>query len=133
VKIGVLVDMDLGQLLADWIDPTILAIEARSTRVSGAAARSRSSPPARAACRENYRKLIEGLQVARRTRLRGDTRADDFRQLPHVAAVRRRDRRTRHRLDARTALRARTATRCANGDIPTEGVMCANWLLASAA
>ena len=27
VKIGVLVDMDLGQLLADWIDPTILAIE----------------------------------------------------------------------------------------------------------
>src|SRR2546423_258811 len=27
VKIGVLVDMDLGQLLADWLDPTILAIE----------------------------------------------------------------------------------------------------------
>ena len=27
VKIGVLVDMDLGQLLADWIDHTILAIE----------------------------------------------------------------------------------------------------------
>ena len=27
VKIGILVDMDLGQLLADWIDPTILAIE----------------------------------------------------------------------------------------------------------
>ena len=27
VKIGMLVDMDLGQLLADWIDPTILAIE----------------------------------------------------------------------------------------------------------
>jgi len=27
VKIGVLVDMDLGQLLADWFDPTILAIE----------------------------------------------------------------------------------------------------------
>jgi branched-chain amino acid transport system substrate-binding protein len=27
VKIGVLIDMDLGQLLADWIDPTILAIE----------------------------------------------------------------------------------------------------------
>src|SRR3954452_2371967 len=27
VKIGILIDMDLGQLLADWIDPTILAIE----------------------------------------------------------------------------------------------------------
>src|SRR6478752_3253623 len=27
VKIGILVDMDLGQLLADWLDPTILAIE----------------------------------------------------------------------------------------------------------
>ena len=27
VKIGILVDMDLNQLLADWIDPTILAIE----------------------------------------------------------------------------------------------------------
>src|SRR3954463_4065362 len=27
VKIGILVDMDIGQLLADWIDPTILAIE----------------------------------------------------------------------------------------------------------
>ena len=27
MKIGILIDMDLGQLLADWIDPTILAIE----------------------------------------------------------------------------------------------------------
>ena len=27
VKIGILIDMDLDQLLADWIDPTILAIE----------------------------------------------------------------------------------------------------------
>ncbi len=27
VKIGILVDMDLGQLLADWIDSTILAVE----------------------------------------------------------------------------------------------------------
>src|SRR3954451_19145414 len=27
VKIGVLVDMDIGQLLADWLDPTSLAIE----------------------------------------------------------------------------------------------------------
>ena len=32
VKIGVLVDMDLGQLLADWIDPTILAIEDADAR-----------------------------------------------------------------------------------------------------
>ena len=27
VKIGILIDMDLNQLTADWIDPTILAIE----------------------------------------------------------------------------------------------------------
>ena len=27
VKIGILVDMDIGQLLADWIDATILAVE----------------------------------------------------------------------------------------------------------
>jgi ABC-type branched-subunit amino acid transport system substrate-binding protein len=27
VKIGILVDMDIGQLLADWIDSTILAVE----------------------------------------------------------------------------------------------------------
>ncbi len=27
VKIGVLIDMDINQLLADWIDPTILALE----------------------------------------------------------------------------------------------------------
>ena len=27
VKIGILIDMDLNQLLADWIDPTILAVE----------------------------------------------------------------------------------------------------------
>jgi hypothetical protein len=27
VKIGVLVDMDIGQLLADWLHPTILALE----------------------------------------------------------------------------------------------------------
>ena len=27
VKIGILIDMDLNQLLADWIDPTMLAIE----------------------------------------------------------------------------------------------------------
>ena len=27
VKIGILIDMDLNQLLPDWIDPTILAIE----------------------------------------------------------------------------------------------------------
>ena len=27
MKIGILVDMDIGQLLADWIDATILAIE----------------------------------------------------------------------------------------------------------
>ena len=34
VKIGILIDMDLNQLLADWIDPTILAIEDAMNAVS---------------------------------------------------------------------------------------------------
>jgi hypothetical protein len=49
VKIGVLIDMDLGQLLADWIDPTMLALEdAERGRV--AAARSSWWWPTPGAC-----------------------------------------------------------------------------------
>ena len=51
VKIGVLVDMDLGQLLADWIDPTILAIEDALNEGVWGRHRSRSSPATPADCR----------------------------------------------------------------------------------
>ena len=51
VKIGILVDMDLGQLLADWIDPTILAIEDAHERRRVRPARSSSSRSTPAACR----------------------------------------------------------------------------------
>src|SRR5262245_29601512 len=63
VKIGVLVDMDLGQLLADWLDPTILALE--DALNEGVWARSPVQlviADARGLPRENYRKVIEGYR-----------------------------------------------------------------------
>ena len=63
VKIGVLVDMDLGQLLADWIDPTILAIEdALNEGVWGRSPVAIITCDARGLPRENYRKLIDGYK-----------------------------------------------------------------------
>jgi branched-chain amino acid transport system substrate-binding protein len=62
VKIGMLVDMELGQLLADWIDPTILAIEDALNEgvydrpVQLVVADSRGLP------RENYRKVRQGYE-----------------------------------------------------------------------
>ena len=63
VKIGVLVDMDLGQLLADWIDPTILAIEdALNEGVWGRSPVQLVTADARGLPRENYRKVIDGYK-----------------------------------------------------------------------
>src|SRR3954466_13322592 len=62
VKIGVLVDMDLGQLLADWIDPTILAIEDALNEgvydrpVQVVVADARGLP------RENFKKCRDGYE-----------------------------------------------------------------------
>ena len=56
VRIGVLVDMDLGQLLADWIDPTILALEdALNEGVWGRSPVQIVTADARGLPRENYR------------------------------------------------------------------------------
>ena len=63
VKIGILIDMDLNQLLADWIDPTILAIE--DALNEGVWARSPVQlviADARGLPRENYRKVIDGYR-----------------------------------------------------------------------
>ena len=63
VKIGVLVDMDLGQLLADWIDPTILALEdALNEGVWGRSPVQLVVADARGLPRENYRKVIQGYE-----------------------------------------------------------------------
>src|SRR6476659_8749361 len=63
VKIGVLVDMDLGQLLADWLDPTILAIEdALNEGVFSRGPIKLVIADARGLPRENYRKVIDGYR-----------------------------------------------------------------------
>src|SRR5436853_6641128 len=63
VKIGILVDMDIGQLLADWIDPTILAIEdAMNEGVWNRGPIELVVADARGLPRENYRKVIQGYQ-----------------------------------------------------------------------
>src|SRR5687768_10769098 len=61
VKIGILVDMDLGQLLADWIDPTMLAIEdALNEGVWSRGPIQLVIADARGLPRESYRNVIEG-------------------------------------------------------------------------
>ena len=63
VKIGILIDMDLNQLLADWIDPTILALE--DALNEGVWARSPVQlviADARSLPRENYKKVIDGYR-----------------------------------------------------------------------
>src|SRR5215208_5786308 len=63
VKIGVLIDMDLGQLLADWLDPTILALEdALNEGVWSRCPVQLVIADARGLPRENYRKVIAGYR-----------------------------------------------------------------------
>ncbi len=81
VKIGILVDMELGQLLADWIDATILALEdALNEGVYDRPVRLVVAD-ARGLPRENYLKVRDGIRVALRRGLRGGARSDDLRQL----------------------------------------------------
>src|SRR5215475_8035402 len=61
VKIGILIDMDLNQLLADWIDPTMLAIEdALNESVYGRGPIQLVVADALGLPRENYRKVLGG-------------------------------------------------------------------------
>jgi branched-chain amino acid transport system substrate-binding protein len=131
VKIGILIDMDLNQLLADWIDPTILAIEDalnegvwRRSPVQLIIADARGLP------RENYRKVIEGyrwLVEQGCVVVLGPLISDNSLVLQDTA----------NELGVAcigwTGAHKFASEYCftvANGDIPTEGVMCAQWLAA---
>jgi branched-chain amino acid transport system substrate-binding protein len=129
VKIGILIDMDLNQLLADWIDPTILAIE--DALNEGIWARSPIEiviADARGLPRENYRKVINGykwLVEQGCVVVLGPMISDNSLVLQDTA----------NELGVAcigwTGAHRFASEYCftiANGDIPTEGVICANWL-----
>ena len=129
VKIGILIDMDLNQLLADWIDPTILAIE--DALNEGVWARSPVQlviADARGLPRENYRNVIEGyrwLVEQGCVVVLGPMISDNCLVVQDTAN------------ELGVACIGWTGAHkyaseynftVANGDIPTEGVMCAQWL-----
>ena len=129
VKIGILIDMDLNQLLADWIDPTILAIE--DALNEGVWARSPVQlviADARGLPRENYRKVIDGyrwLVDQGCVVVLGPMISDNCLVLQDtvnelgVASI---------GWTGAHKYASEYAFTVANGDIPTEGVMCAQWL-----
>jgi ABC-type branched-subunit amino acid transport system substrate-binding protein len=129
VKVGILVDMDLGQLLADWIDPTILAIEdALNEHIWSRGPIQLVVADARGLPRENYKKVIDGYRwlvdqgcvvvlgpmISDNSLVLQDT-ANEL----GVACI------------GWTGAHKFASEHCftvANGDIPTEGTMCAQWL-----
>src|SRR3984893_3661416 len=129
VKIGVLIDMDLNQILADWIDPTILALEdALNEGVWGRSPVQLVIADARGLPRENYKKVIDGyrwLVDQGCVVVLGPMISDNSLLWQH------------RRNDLGVACLGWTGAHrfasefcftVANGDIPTEGVICANWL-----
>jgi branched-chain amino acid transport system substrate-binding protein len=126
VKIGVLVDMDLGQLLADWIDPTILAIEdALNEGVYGRGPIQLVIADARGLPRENYRKVLNGyrwLVEQGCVVVLGPMISDNSLVLQDLANE------LKVPCVGWTGAHKFASEYCftvANGDIPTEGVMCA--------
>jgi branched-chain amino acid transport system substrate-binding protein len=129
VKIGVLVDMELGQLLADWIDPTILALEdALNEGVWGRSPVELVVADARGLPRENYKKAIDGykwLVDQGCVVIVGPMISDNSLNIQEVVDA------TGVAVIGWTGAHAFASEYCftvANGDIPTEAVMCANWL-----
>lgn len=131
VKIGILVDMDIGQLLADWIDPTILAIEdALNEGIYTRGPIELVVADARGLPRENHRKVLDGyrwLVEQGCVVVLGPMISDNCLILQDLA----------NELQVPsigwTGAHRYTSAYCftvANGDIPTEGVMCAQWLAA---
>ena len=129
VKIGILIDMDLNQLLADWIDPTILAIEdAMNEGIWSRSPVQLVIADARGLPRENYRKVIEGYRwlveqgcvvvlgpmISDNCLVVQDT-ANEL-KVPCIGWT------GAHRFASEYCFTV------ANGDIPTEGVMCAQWV-----
>ena len=130
VKIGILIDMDLNQLLADWIDPTILAIE--DALNEGVWARGPDPARHRRRPRPAPRELPQGhrrLPLAGRPGLRRRARADDLRQLARAAGHRQRARRRRASAGpAPTSSPPTTASRSPTATSPPRASMCAQWL-----
>ena len=128
VKIGILVDMELGQLLADWIDATILAIEDALNEgvydrpVQVIVADARGLP------RENYLKVRKGYEwlcdqgcVV----VLGPLISDNSLNVQELANKRRVSciawtGAWRYASDYNFTI--------ANGDVPSEAVMCAQWM-----
>ena len=127
VRIGILVDMDIGQLLADWIDPTILAIEDAMNEGVYDRPVEVFTVDARGLPRENYlkvrkgyRRLVdEGCVVVlgpmisdNSVNLRDTINDTGVACIGWTGAVR---------------FHGPYCFTVANGDIPTEGYMAANW------
>ncbi len=127
VKIGVLVDMEIGQLLADWIDSTILAVEDSLNEGVYDRPIEILTVDARGLPRENYLKVRKGYQHLvdegcvvvlgpmisdNSVNLRDTINATGVPCLGWTGAVR---------------FYGEYCFTVANGDIPTESVMGANW------
>lgn len=127
IKVGILIDMDLGQLLADWIDATILALEDALNEGVYDRPLEIFTVDARGLPRENYRKtragytrlVEEGCVVVigpmisdNAVNVRDLVNATGVPSISWTGAVR---------------FHGDYCFTVANGDIPSESVICANW------
>ncbi len=129
VKIGMLIDMELNQLLADWVDPTILAIEdAMNEGVWTRGPMQIVIADARGLPRENHRKVLDGFRwLAEQgcSVIVGPMISDNCLIVQDLANE------LKVPCIGWTGAWKFASEYCftvANGDIPTEGVMCAQWL-----
>jgi branched-chain amino acid transport system substrate-binding protein len=128
VRIGILVDMEVGQLLADWVDATILAIEdAMNEGVYRRGPVELVTVDARGLPRENYLKARKGYQwlvdqgcVVVLGPMISDNSVNlrDLVNETGVACI---------GWTGTTRFDGEYCFTVANGDIPTESVMGANW------
>jgi ABC-type branched-subunit amino acid transport system substrate-binding protein len=128
VRVGVLVDMEIGQLLADWIDPTMLAIEdAMNEGVYQRGPIELVTVDARGLPRENYLKarkgylkLVEEGCVVVLGPMISDNSVNirDLVNQTGVACI---------GWTGSTRFDGEYCFTVANGDIPTESVMGAHW------
>lgn len=127
VRIGILVDMDIGQLLADWVDSTILAVEDSLNEGIYDRPVEIYTVDARGLPRENYLKVRKGYHRLvdsgcvvvlgpmisdNSVNLRDTINAVGVPCIGWTGAVR---------------FHGEYCFTVANGDIPTESVMGANW------
>ena len=130
VRIGLLIDMDNGQLVSDWVDATILAIEdALNEGVYDRPVRLVVAD-ARGLPRENFlntRRGYEWLCDQGCVVVLGPEISDNSLQIQALVNAR------KVACIAWTGAWRFASEYCftiANGDVPTEGVMCAQWLRA---